>query len=563
VEVVGRYVIERRIGEGAMADVYRAHDPSIDRVLAIKVLKTEFRQDLSLVGRFLREARAAGALSHPNIVTIYDVGEADGFPYIAMELLDGVPLDEHLRATGRMPMEAVMRIGGQVAAALDYAHELGIIHRDIKPSNIMLSRDGRTAKILDFGIARMGEADRARADASAARTQFGQVLGTPRYMSPEQAFGLDIDRRSDLFSLGVVLYELVTGQTAFAGTSIATLALQITQRKPEPLAKIIPECPRGLQHIVEKLLAKQPDKRFASGAEVAQALRRELDGLSLARDGRRGLPLQIRLTLVMGVAVGLALLISIATVLNGQYKAMEQMALTSGTAITRFVANNVALRAVENAGLAPAEQDWLPVQAFIAAASRDSEVRQIVMVDADGIVRGASDPARIGRPYRAPGGERSLSRAADQLVTATGDGDFRFARTIRYAGQPFGRIEVVVDRAGLDAAARSSRNLLIGLGLALLLIVVALSYAIGQSIARPVDRLRRALDEAAAGNPDIRISHNRGDAFGRLFDSFNGLADSQGREAAVDSKAAPVSLDATRIGGALLAEPAARGRRSA
>ena len=554
-EVVGRYVIEHRIGEGAMADVYRAHDPSIDRVLAIKVLKAEFRQDLGLVGRFLREARAAGALSHPNIVTIYDVGEADGFPYIAMELLDGVPLDEHLRETGRMPLEAVTRIGGQIAEALDYAHKIGVIHRDIKPSNIMLSRDGRTAKILDFGIARMGEADRARADAAASRTQFGQVLGTPRYMSPEQAFGLDIDCRSDLFSLGVVLYELITGRTAFAGTSIATLALQITQRKPEPLSKVLPECPRGLQHVVDKLLAKQPEKRFSSGAEVAQALRREHEALSSARDGRRRMPLQVRLTLVMGAAVGLALLLSIATVLNRQYKAMEQMALTSGTAITRFVANNVALRAVENAGLSQSDQDWLPVQAFIAAASRDTEVRQIVVVDADGIVRGSSDPARIGRHYGEPGREPRLAETADQLVTATAERDFRFVRTIRYAGQPFGTIEVVVDRAALDAAAGSSRNLLVGLGLALLLVVLAISYAIGQSVARPVDRLRRALRDAAAGNRDFRISHNRTDAFGDLFDAYNGLAESLAREPGAAAEPEPVSLEATRIGSAPLGEP--------
>jgi serine/threonine-protein kinase len=259
----------------------------------------------------------------------------------------------------------------------------------------------------------------------------------------------------------------------------------------------------------------------------------------------------------MGAAVGLALLLSIATVLNRQYKAMEQMALTSGTAITSFVANNVALRAVDNAGLAQSEQDWLPVQAFIAAASRDSEVRQILMVDAAGIVRGSSDPARVGRRYGAPAGEQRLAEAADQLVTATGERDFRFVRTIRYAGQPFGKIEVVVGRTGLDAAARSSRNLLIGLGLALLIAVLAIGYAIGRSIARPVDRLRRALDDAASGNRDFRISHNRKDAFGALFDAFNGMAESLAREPGAAPEPQPISLEATRIGAALLPDPTA------
>jgi eukaryotic-like serine/threonine-protein kinase len=563
VQSVGRYVIDRRIGEGAMADVYRAHDPSIDRVVAIKVLKAEFRQDIGLVGRFLREARAAGALSHPNIVTIYDVGEADGFPYIAMELLDGIALDQHLRENGRMPLVRVAGIGCQIAGALDYAHRLGVIHRDIKPSNIMLCNAGESAKILDFGIARMGEADRTRAEQTAVRTQFGQVLGTPRYMSPEQAFGLEIDHRSDLFSLGVVLYELATGQTAFAGTSIATLALQITQRKPEPLGKMVPGCPRGLQYIVDKLLAKQPDKRFASGADVAAALKREREALIAAEDGRRKLPLQLRLTLVMSAAVGLALLLSIATVLNRQYRAMEQMALTSGTAMTGFVANNVALRAVENAGLSPSEQDWLPVQAFIATATRESGIRQISMIDAQGVVRGASDQARIGRRYVGPAGEHRLSTGSDQLVTATDDGDFRFVRTIRYAGQSFGRIEVVVDNDELEAAAASSRDLLIGLGIALLLVVMAISYAIGQSVARPVNRLRAALNDAASGKGDFRISHSRKDDFGRLFDAFNNLAEFvEGRPA---EPAARVSLDATRIGSPIAREPQPRHpqRRSA
>jgi tRNA A-37 threonylcarbamoyl transferase component Bud32/HAMP domain-containing protein len=548
VQSVGRYVIERPIGEGAMADVYRAHDPSIDRVLAIKVLKPELRKDLGLVGRFLREARAAGALSHPNIVTIYDVGEADGFPYIAMELLDGIPLDEQLRDHGRMSFSDVAGIGAQVADALDYAHGTGIIHRDIKPSNIMLCASGRTAKILDFGIARMAQPDGAGAQATAARTQYGQVLGTPRYMSPEQAFGLELDHRSDLFSLGVVLYELITGQTAFGGTSIATLALQITQRKPEPLGKVVPGCPNGLQHVIDKLLAKQPDKRFSSGAEVAAALRREVEGANLAAEGRRRLPLQVRLTLLMGAAVGVALLLSIATVLDRQYKAMEQMTLTSGTTIASFVANNVALRTVENAGLSPAEQDWLPVQAFVAAASRDSGIREIVVVDASGVIRGSTDAGRIGRPYRAIDEERNLALDGDQRVTATGAGDFRFVRTIRYSDRPFGQVEVVTDHAGLDAAASSSRNLLIGLGVALLLIVLALSYLIGQSVARPVERLRRALEDAAAGHRDFRISHGRRDPFGEVFDAFNRLAESLDQAGDPTDATTKASLEATRIG---------------
>ena len=549
--LVGRYRIEERIGEGAMADVYRAHDPSIDRVLAIKVLKTEFRANPEIAGRFLREARAAGALSHPNIVTMYDVGEADGYPYIAMGLIDGTPLDEHIRSAGKLPLHQVIGLGRQLADALDYAHRLGVVHRDIKPSNIMLCDGGRTAKLLDFGIARTAEADRLRAELNALRTQVGQVIGTPRYMSPEQALGLEIDHRSDLFSLGVVLYEMMTGKTAFGGTSIATIALQITQQSPAPIRATLPDCPRGLQFIVDKLLAKQPEKRFASGGDLAAALKREQDALSAEAHGRRrGLPLQWRLTLLIGSATALALLASIGTALDRQYQTMERMALTSGSSIARFVANNVALRAADNATLAPAQQDWLPVQAFVTAASADPAVKKMVMIDANGIVRGSSDPSELATPYDRAEGEAVLSSETGQIVTATRGDDFRFLRTVEYAGHPFGKVELVVSSDKLKSAAASSRNLLLGLGAVLFLVVLGISYAIAQLLARPIGRLKEALSDAPGGNLEFRISHKRRDEFGELFDGFNALAASlDARPAGPATVPEPQAdaLDATRI----------------
>lgn len=548
-ELVGRYRIERRIGDGAMADVYRARDPNIGRDLAIKILKPDFRQEPEIVGRFLREAKAAGALSHPNIVTIYDVGEVDGYPYIAMELLDGEPLDALIRRRGKLPLGMVTRLGGQLARALDYAHGLGVIHRDIKPSNIMICDQGGTAKILDFGIARLGEEDRLRAELNMLRTQVGQVLGTPRYMSPEQALGLEIDHRTDLFSLGAVLYEMITGKTAFGGSSLATIALQITRERPEPLSAAAGDCPRGLQFIVDKLLAKQPDRRYASGADLAAALDREQEALGAdSTERKRLVSFPVKLTILMAAVTAVALFFSIGAVLDRQYSAMERMAMTSGTSIASFVANNVSLRAVENAGLPPGAQDWLPVQAFVTAASDDENVQQITMVDAFGIIRGSSDPARVGRRYVAPGGEALIQRDERQLVSAAGeDGQrgFRFVRTIVYAGKPFGKIDLTVGRADLDAAAESSRNLLIGFGVAIFLIVFGVSFAIAQLIERPLRRLGEALRDAASGKVDFRISHHRKDEFGELFDRFNALAASLERHG-VD-KSGPSGLDATRI----------------
>jgi eukaryotic-like serine/threonine-protein kinase len=548
VQLVGRYRLAERIGEGAMADVYRAHDPSIDRVLAIKVLKSEFRQNPEIAGRFVREAKAAGALSHPGIVTIYDVGEADGVPYIAMELLSGEPLDEYIRREGKLALKRVASLGQQLALALDYAHGLGVVHRDIKPSNIMLCDGGRIAKILDFGIARMGESDRVRAELNMLRTQVGQVLGTPRYMSPEQALGFEIDHRSDLFSLGVVLYEMITGQTAFGGTSIATIAIQITQQKPEAISSVISDCPQGLQFIVDKLLAKQPERRFVSGADVAAALKREYETMSSEKRGpRRLVSLQVRLTLLMAAVTAIALAVSIALVLARQYSTMERMALTSGSSISSFVANNVALRAVENAGMPAAYQDWVPVQAFIAAAAGDANVTRIVMTDANGIIRGASDPSLVGRRYAAPEGEALVEVKPDETVTTTAGEGFRFVRTIKYAGRPFGKIDLVVGKAPLIAASASSRNLLLGLGLAILLVVVSISYGIAKLLSAPIRRLKRALAEAASGRLDFRISHNRSDEFGELFDGFNRLVAALSDQESRPTPAQNVSLDATRV----------------
>jgi tRNA A-37 threonylcarbamoyl transferase component Bud32/HAMP domain-containing protein len=555
--LVGRYELKERIGEGAMAEVWRAHDPGIDRVLAIKILKPQFRRNPEYTQRFLREAKAAGALAHPSIVTIYDVGEVDGYPYIAMELLDGEPLDTTLTREAKLPDEQVLAIAAQLASALNYAHLSGVVHRDIKPSNIMLGRDGRSIKILDFGIARVAEADTAETDRQHLQTQIGQVLGTPRYMSPEQALGQRVDGRSDLFSVGVVLYELVTGRQAFSASSVATLALQITQQDPPAIATIEPRCAGGLRFIIEKLLAKRPERRFSDGGELARAIERELKAHEAARadDASRGryLPLQARLTLAMVAVTAIALILSIGAVLDRQYKAMERMALASGSSIAAFVASNAALPSVENAAAPPEERDWTPIQAFIAAAAKDQSVRWMTMVDADGVVRGASDPRLLGRPYQVPTGETVVQRSQNVTVTdiklENGQAGFRFVHPILYAGRTFGRIEVSISKADLQAAAVTSRNLMIALGAVLLLVVGGVSFTMAKLLSQPMGRLKRALRDGAMGDLDFRISHRRKDEFGELFDGFNLFASAvQDRLIAAERPAGgPRALEATQI----------------
>ena len=524
-EIIGRYRIEDRIGEGAMADVYRAFDPHIARPLAVKLLKREFLSDRQYADRFLREAKAAGALSHPNIVTIYDVGEVDDTPYIVMELLDGRPLDQVLQG-GPLDAATTLRIGIQLAEGLAFAHAQRVVHRDIKPSNIVLAPDGRSVKLLDFGIARVGD---LVFDAESVRTQAGQVLGTPRYMSPEQALGGEIDGRSDLFSLGVVLYEMLSGRRAFPGGSSATLAIQIVQRDPEPLATIAPATPGGLQFIVSKLLSKQPERRFADGNQLADAMRKELAALTAAGAEAQAqhnyVPIQLRLPIVLAAITALLLIGAIWTVLSRQYDAMEEVALASGNAISSFVASNAALRAVENATLPVGQQDWAPVEAFVRGATDDPAIRRIVVVGADGVVRASSDPVLTGQPYAAPTAGQIIARRAGLTITSQDSGDgpgvFRFVRPIVYAGRSFGQVDVEVSKSALDRAARVAQILMAALGLVTLGGVALTSYLGARALAAPIRRLKAALLDVARGNLDFRISHTRRDEFGELFDGFN------------------------------------------
>lgn len=260
----GRYKIVKELGRGAMGVVYQAHDPQIDRLVALKALREDRVTSDEFVKRFLKEAKAVGRLSHPGIVTVYDIGQDHETIYIAMEYLDGVPLDAVMDGQKFTP-EEIVDIGVQVAVALDYAHQKGIVHRDIKPPNIICTADG-TVKVTDFGIARIEDA------AGQQQTRAGEILGTPLYMSPEQVSGLTVDGRSDIYSLGLILYELATGHRPFKGTNLTTIFKAITNDLPQPPIEIVQDLPMQLSAVIMRCLDKDPDKRYAGGRELADAL---------------------------------------------------------------------------------------------------------------------------------------------------------------------------------------------------------------------------------------------------------------------------------------------------
>ncbi len=264
----GRYRIERELGQGGMATVYLAQDVKHDRMVALKVLRPELAESLGRQ-RFLREIRLAAGLNHPHILPLYDSGEADGFLFFVMPVMEGQTLRDRLRLAGQLSVESAVRIGTQVADALDYAHRRDVVHRDIKPENILL-HEGH-AVVADFGI---GKAIVAAAAEAPTFTQVGVTVGTPAYMSPEQAAGDDLDGRSDLFALGCVLYEMLTGEVAFTGaTSQAVIASRFVRTPPEVTA-VRPAVPPAISQTVARLLSREASDRPASGAEVIAAFER-------------------------------------------------------------------------------------------------------------------------------------------------------------------------------------------------------------------------------------------------------------------------------------------------
>jgi serine/threonine-protein kinase len=259
---VGKYRIERELGRGAMGVVYKAFDPVVERMVAIKTIRLDVEDAAELVHRLRREAKSVGQLEHPNIVTLYDAGEAQGLFYLAMQFIQGETLHDRINRQRWFNLREVQDFFHQICAGLDYAHQRGVIHRDIKPANIMITPDG-VVKLTDFGIAKV---------AGTGTTSTGLVVGTPSYMSPEQALGKPLDGRSDIFSLGSILYELMAGEKAFPGQNVTTVMYKIVHEPPTPLAALQPGLDPAVEGIVLKALAKRPEDRFQTCAELSHAL---------------------------------------------------------------------------------------------------------------------------------------------------------------------------------------------------------------------------------------------------------------------------------------------------
>ena len=523
---VGRYQILGTLGRGGMASVYQAHDPGIGRDVAIKFLHSTLCEEADCRARFLREARAAGGLSHPNIVTVHDVGEIDGRPYMAMEFLQGDVLSEVMRPSQALPVRDVLVMGIQLANALDYAHSHRIVHRDIKPGNIVRLQGTDTIKVTDFGIAHM--------DTSATgeqRTRVGDVLGTPQYMSPEQTRGDRLDGRSDLFSVGIVLYQMLAGHRPFAGDSLVAVALRIANEEPEPLDKARPDVPASLRRIVERCLAKSPDRRFQTGRELSEALSRvlaEIDESARHRARPRIIPLRVKWAATMALVVMVVMGIAAAVITQRQYGAMLEQVMGNGASLARFIAAQNAIAALS--------EDWPVVDVSVQEMMKTGDFHSITVVDRDNIVRADGDASRVGQAYARPAGQAIGAPGGGVTMwrhAVKGEPVLAFETPITFQGKGVGRVALGLAERPLVHVARLSLGLMAALVVVTVLAVAVAMYFVADWFAKPIKLVIDSMAEIGRGHFEHRIAEPRKDEFGLLYAAFDRMAQAlqQAREA--------------------------------
>ncbi len=412
-EKIDKYQVVEPLGEGGMAEVFKVHDPELDCNLALKILKKEFCGNLQYEKRFLHDARALSAIQHQGIATVHNVGKVDERPYMVMELLKASPLEETIESGKALPVREVLEYGIQLADAIECAHKKGIYHRDIKPENILMGHESNLIKLTDFGIASMNNKNPNQT----RLTLHGMVVGTPGYMSPEQWMGKRVDGRSDLFSLGVVLYALCSGKRPFDGDTMEQLESQTRDESRPSIRKSVPDLPIGMARIIDKLLRQQPEKRFQSAAELSQALRLELAKLNENERGTgRRFPVRVWGAIAAGVLLVLAAGVFFFPSKHGPPP--QNVLIDTGVASAKVLAHSVTidLALKEWQSINTALERFQQGRAF--AAQQGQALGYLYVVDKNGIVRGAGDPARTGTAFIPPGvAEEEFDRKGVRVST--------------------------------------------------------------------------------------------------------------------------------------------------
>ncbi len=536
---VGRYQIDEMSGEGAMARVYKAYDPKIDRTLAIKALKAHLLADDEYRARFLREAKGAGILSHPNIVTVFDVGEEERQPYIAMEWVDGRTLADLLKDGKDFTPRQIVEIGIQLARALDYAHKKGIVHRDVKPGNIMLVKDSLTVKVADFGICRINETEQTQ---KADQTQMGAVLGTPNYMSPEQVQGLPVDARSDLFSAGVVLYQMLTGHLPFEADSMISVVYKIANTEAPSLDRLRPDLPLSLRRVIARALKKTPDKRYQTGEAMAQALigvAREIDEEARRKGKARVIPLSIRWALMMAALVAVTMSVTATILYQRQYAAMLDQVTGYGGSLAKLVAVQTAVPLLG--------EDWAAIDVFIQETQSRQEFPYLLVVDHRSVIRGSNDAALVGTTYKplqaTPMSSHDPGVKVQSYLLPDRRAVLDFDAPVLFQSKEIGRVHLGLYEAPLKTVANLMLVLLAILTVVTSAAVAGGTYLLAQRLGGPIRVLRNSLKELANGHYDYRIADKRNDEFGELYFDFDQTAEALEKRHQTDAAAAAAKPD--------------------
>ncbi|GAA4343740.1 serine/threonine protein kinase [Kangiella taiwanensis] len=514
---IGRYELIEEIGRGAMSVVYLAKDPEIGRSLAIKLLKHDLVEEDEYRNLFLREARAAGGLSHPGIVTIYDVGIWQNRPYIAMELLEGQNLDDYLEEHGTFSISEALDLAQQLTQALDYAHNKGVVHRDIKPENVLVLDDGKRFKITDFGIARIehqfleGESEDEQA----------KVMGTPAYMSPEQISGNETTFKTDLYSLGVILYKVTKGELPFQAANYGAMMQAVLQQNPKPL-NAYSEQGFIWQSIIFRLLQKNPDLRYSKTEELIDELDALSDEIEQERKGIAGIrfvSMRARWAISLSSLVLVVMVLGMIWVYNKQNTLMNQLVYDYGSSMVQIISSETAEPLLLDEDVA--------LQAITVDIVDSSEILYLSIRDKDGLVQSSSQPQQIGKNYRSSDNSKLIGRRGNNQIfenlSEFSQEAFIFDTPIMFQDKQIGYANIAIGRNNLISATRSSLLTMIIWMFVIMLAVFSGVYWLANKFTRRINKTRQIIkDIRAHGQADL-IKVDTHDEVGRLQQEVNDL----------------------------------------